>query len=391
MRRALMAGAREFLIKPFSRDELMTSVRRVYHSPAASHSHEAFNDLKQHILNKLVALLEPTINVLAPEEVQRAIQDKYERILSQENIILSRSERVRLFESIVAEILQTELGEPQKRALAQWFKFFKLGNKVEMSLAVADLSESLSFYHKLGLEKVDDGENPYPWAVVSDGRFYLGLHQQKFPSPTLSYFGLGILSERMVHLPKLGIKLDNIQKLEPIQGMQNSELLYRVKFITAEFESPEGQRVLLADLSSNVETTPSGRKFYTKYDGSTELSLPTPDINAALAYWGQLGFECVTTGDQPYPWATVSDGLIRLGLHQTPKLTQPTLTYFAPDMPERLKRMRRRGVTFVAERKDKQGRRVGAVVESPDGQRFFFFTGAIQPLKPQKFEANGTI
>jgi hypothetical protein len=65
-----------------------------------------------------------------------------------------------------------------------------------------------------------------------------------------------------------------------------------------------------------------------------------------------LGFECVTEGDQPYPWAIISDGRTRLGLHQTPKLTQPTLTYFAPDMSERLKRMQRRGITFVAERKD---------------------------------------
>ncbi|MCK6626148.1 MAG: response regulator [Anaerolineae bacterium] len=389
-RRAMMAGAREFLIKPFSRDELMTSIRRVHQSAAALHNREAFNDLKQHLLNKLVALLEPTIDVLTPEEVRQAVQDKYERILSQENIILSRSERERLFENIIAEILQTELGETQKRALAQWFKFFKLGNKVEMSLAVADLSESLSFYEKLGLKKVDEGEKPYPWAVVSDGRFYLGLHQQMFSSPTLSYFTLHGLSERMDHLPKLGVKLDNVQKLAPVQGMQNNELLYGLKFITAEFKSPEGQRVLLAHRSSNVETTPSGRKFYTKYDGSTELSLPTQDLNAALAYWRQLGFECVTEGDQPYPWAILSDGLIRLGLHQTPKLTQPTLTYFAPNMPERLKRMRRRGITFVAERKDKKGRRVGAVVESPDGQRFFFFTGESQPPKPQIFETNGS-
>jgi len=47
-------------------------------------------------------------------------------------------------------------------------------------------------------------------------------------------FWPGILSERMVHLAKLGVELDNIQKLETTQGIQNSELLYRVKFLTAE-------------------------------------------------------------------------------------------------------------------------------------------------------------
>ncbi len=227
---------------------------------------------------------------------------------------------------------------------------------------------------------MDSGEKPYPWAVVSDGRLYFGLHQQDFSSPTLSYFGLGILSERTAHLAKLGVNLDNIQKLERIQGLQNSELLYRVKFISAEFESPEGQRVLLADISSDVETTPKGRVFFSKYETSNELSLNTEDVNAAVAYWEKPGFECVATGDQPYPWATISDGLIRLGLHQTAKLTQPVITYFAPDMPDRLKRMRRRGIKFVTEHKDKKGRRVGAVVQSPDGQLFFLFTGEIKSV-----------
>jgi len=408
-RRAILAGAREFLIKPFSSDELMTSIRRVYQpaalqklqatTPAASSIQDAFNDLKERIQAKLMAELDPIIDVSRPDEVRQAIQDMFERILTQENIILSRSERERLFEGIVAEMPgyadqatktgqaslshlyqagmklrqltqvlvgeEAELDETQKRTLAQWFKFYKLGNNVEISLSVADLSESLSFYEKLGLGRVDGGEKPYPWAVVSDGRLHLGLHQQVFSSPTLGYFGLSILEERKVHLAKLGVKLDHIQ-------------MSWLNFVTAEFESPEGQRVLLADLRSDVETIPSGRKFFPKCQSFGELSLKTEDVNATVTYWERLGFERVAEGDQPYPWAIISDGRIRLGLHQTPKLTKPTITYFAPDMPDRLKRLRRRGIKFVTEHKDKKGRRVGAVIESPDGQLFFLFTGEIK-------------
>lgn len=113
-RRAMLAGAREFLIKPFSSDELMTSIRRVFQSaalqkphnnPAASSIQDAFKDLKERIQAKLLAELDPTMDVSRPDEVRQAIQDMFERILTQENIILSRSERERLFESIMAEIL----------------------------------------------------------------------------------------------------------------------------------------------------------------------------------------------------------------------------------------------------------------------------------------------
>ncbi len=72
------------------------------------------------------------------------------------------------------------------------------------------------------------------------------------------------------------------------------------------------------------------------------MSLKTEDVKAAVTYWKQLGFECIAEGHQPYPWAIVSDGLIRLGFHQTPKLTKPTITYFAPDMPDHLERLQQK-------------------------------------------------
>lgn len=74
-------------------------------APAAAHIRDAFKDLKERIQDKLVAELDPTMDVSRTDEVRRTIQDMFEQILAQENIILSRSERERLFEGIVAEIL----------------------------------------------------------------------------------------------------------------------------------------------------------------------------------------------------------------------------------------------------------------------------------------------
>jgi pilus assembly protein CpaF len=62
-------------------------------------------DLKTRVQNRLLAELDPSMDITKIEEVRRTIQDLFEQILSEENIVLSRPERARLFEQIAAEIL----------------------------------------------------------------------------------------------------------------------------------------------------------------------------------------------------------------------------------------------------------------------------------------------
>ncbi len=66
---------------------------------------DAFKDLKERIQDKLIAELDPAMDVSRTDEVRQTIQDLFDQILTQENIILARTERERLFEGIVAEIL----------------------------------------------------------------------------------------------------------------------------------------------------------------------------------------------------------------------------------------------------------------------------------------------
>ena len=52
-------------------------------------------------------------------------------------------------------------------------------------------------------------------------------------------------------------------------------------------------------------------------------------------------------------------------------------TSLLPDMPEWLEHLREQGIEFISEQKDAKGKCVGAMIESPDGQPFFLFTGEI--------------
>ncbi len=79
------------------------SARRVT-PPGAAHR-DTYYDLKSRVQNKLLAELDPSMDVSQTAEVRRTIEELFENILAEEKIVLSRPERRRLFEQIVAEIL----------------------------------------------------------------------------------------------------------------------------------------------------------------------------------------------------------------------------------------------------------------------------------------------
>ena len=79
------------------------SARRV--APPGSSQRDTYYDLKTRVQNKLLAELDPSMDVSQTAEVRQTIEELFENILGEEKIVLSRPERRRLFEQIVAEIL----------------------------------------------------------------------------------------------------------------------------------------------------------------------------------------------------------------------------------------------------------------------------------------------
>ncbi|MCZ7544774.1 MAG: CpaF family protein [Anaerolineae bacterium] len=79
-------------------------VRRKDLSPAAS-AQDGYLDLKSRIQNKLLSELDPSMDISRTQEVRGTIEELFNAILSEEGIVLTRAERRRLFEQIVAEIL----------------------------------------------------------------------------------------------------------------------------------------------------------------------------------------------------------------------------------------------------------------------------------------------
>jgi pilus assembly protein CpaF len=78
---------------------------RGYVPPFPTTSQNTYLDLKIRVQNKLLANLDPTLDVTKTDEVRKKIMDLFDQILNEERIILSKPERMRLFDQISAEIL----------------------------------------------------------------------------------------------------------------------------------------------------------------------------------------------------------------------------------------------------------------------------------------------
>jgi len=74
-------------------------------TPPAPRGGDTFINLKTNVQNKLLAELDPSMDISQTAEVRKTIEELFETILAEERIPISRPEKRRLFEQIVAEIL----------------------------------------------------------------------------------------------------------------------------------------------------------------------------------------------------------------------------------------------------------------------------------------------
>jgi pilus assembly protein CpaF len=78
---------------------------RVKRSTPRSGSRDTYSDLKNRIQQRLIAELDPGMDLSQTDEVRATIQEMFETMLHEEQIVLTRNEKKKLFEQIVAEIL----------------------------------------------------------------------------------------------------------------------------------------------------------------------------------------------------------------------------------------------------------------------------------------------
>lgn len=230
-----------------------------------------------------------------------------------------------------------------------------LGRFLEISLHTPAIQESLEFYESLGFVQASVNETwPYPYAVVTDGRLFIGLHGGFIRSPALTFV-----------LPRLA------QSVEPLRAAGVSfdqERLGEDVFNQVAFEEPSGLCIHL--IEARTFSPPDANHLSTSACGYfTEFGIPVRDAAAARAFWEPLGFVAMEEESAPFPRTPVTSDFLNLGLYRTRALRQPVLSFEDPDMRERLAQLRARGFQLLDEMPDTLDEATNAILEAPEGTR----------------------
>jgi predicted lactoylglutathione lyase len=228
-----------------------------------------------------------------------------------------------------------------------------LGRFLEISVHTPDIRASLEFYESLGFVQAPVGETwPYPYAVVTDGRLFLGLHGAVIRAPALTFV-----------LPDLA---QGVERLRAQQIEMDQERIGNDVFNQATFTDPAG---LCVNLLEARTFSPPAESTLTTCGYFVEFGIPVRDLELSSRFWEPLGFVAMAEESRPFTRMPLTSDRINLGLYRARAFKQPLLTFEDSDMRERLARLRERGLRLLDDMPDSLDDSTNAILEAPEGTR----------------------
>lgn len=225
----------------------------------------------------------------------------------------------------------------------------KLGDVHAITISSTDLEKSLQYYQQLGFAELYRADFPFPWIQVSDGALLIMLRQDKKPYIAFTYY-VKDMDNLVSELKQSGITLNAlptpdkmIQRylIHTVEGHNISLVTY-----VDGFAQPAGTTLL----TMQPQDYANPDKYVNKTCGIFgEFALPVTDLEKSILFWEKLGYRSMSMKSSPYPWAILSDGLGIIGLHQTTHFSDPTLTFFASDMKDKIEKLKNGGLENFTE------------------------------------------
>jgi catechol 2,3-dioxygenase-like lactoylglutathione lyase family enzyme len=209
-----------------------------------------------------------------------------------------------------------------------------IGRFLEVSVHAPDVLASLGFYEQLGFSQATTGEAwPYPYAVVTDGRLSIGLHQRELQQSPLLSFVLPDLYEHLDAFEGLGIEI-----LDRRLGSD--------AFNEATFATPGGQLVRLLE-ARTFSPSQRGPGETSRLGWFEEFVLPVADVKAAESFWERLGFVPAEESEEPFPHIGLTSDSLDVALAAAGALARPALLFTDSEMSVRIRSLSDRGVEFA--------------------------------------------
>jgi hypothetical protein len=230
-----------------------------------------------------------------------------------------------------------------------------LGRFLEIGLHTPEIQESLEFYESLGFVQAPVGETwAHPYAVVTDGRLFLGLHGTLAASPTLTFV-----------LPQLE---HSVRRLKDMGVGFASENFGNDTFNAATFRDPAGLHVQLLE-ARTFSPPPLDGPVASACGYFTELGLPVRELATVRTFWEALGFVALDEQSEPFPRTPLTSELLNIAAYRSRALRHPVLTFEDRDMRERLARLKERGHIVSDEMPDALDAATNGVLIAPEGTR----------------------
>ena len=227
-----------------------------------------------------------------------------------------------------------------------------LGKFHEISVETADIAESVAFYERLGFSLCGTTDTwPHPYGVMTDGKLFLGLHQFKFPSPTLTYVHANVAAHAHA-IEKHGIAI--------AWKSVGDDAFNEIGFL-----DPSGQTVRVQEAPTHFASE-RGRGETSLCGDFAEFSLPG-EFQPMREFWEPLGFVALDESETPYLRMSMTSDHIDLAVHRPRTFEQSMLVFAAHDMGERIERLRALGCELSANLPQGLDPRHSALLEAPEG------------------------
>jgi hypothetical protein len=237
-----------------------------------------------------------------------------------------------------------------------------LGQFLEFSIATQDIRASLGFYAMLGFSQAEVGEAwPHPYAVVTDGRICLGLHQQPDPEPCLTFTKPDLL-KHLSTLERLGVQLE-------FRRLGNDV------FNEIGWRDPSGHLIRLVEART---FSPSKRQSVdTSLCGYfLELGLPTSSRDLTKDYWERFGFVGMDELDAPLPHVSCTSDTINIGFYEPAHIRDPTLLFEVDDFEGTLSSLAAHGIAPTGRVPAALRRSPVALLSAPEGTSILVAAGS---------------
>ncbi len=226
-----------------------------------------------------------------------------------------------------------------------------LGRFLEYSIPTPDIRASLDFYGKLGFSQAEVGETwTHPYAVVTDGRLHLGLHQLAAAVPALTFVKPDVLGQ-LDALESRGVVFE-YRKL-------GNDVFNEVGWL-----DPSGHLIRLIEART---FSPIKKPRGSLCGYFLEIALPVPDRELAKQYWEQLGFVGLDEPDAPLPHVSCTSDSIDIGLYDPAELRLPTLLFDTDDVKGALARLASAGIAPPGPAPGPLRQRPAAMLAAPEG------------------------